>query len=91
MRDTKLYRSVLSDYDQTSLSYPEQMPSVSTIAPLNQKWIDETNQRNQAEHTKLEVELKTYTSNMIKESIRVCVLRLAPLLDLTICRWRTAT
>jgi hypothetical protein len=30
--------------------------------------------RNSAERTKLEVELKTYASNMIKESQRVCVL-----------------
>lgn len=73
MRDTRLYRAVLSEYDQIALANPEQLPAVATLAPLNQKWVEETNQRNQLERIKLEVELKTYTSNMIKESIRVCV------------------
>lgn len=40
------------------------------------KWdlgaVDDLNRRNQEDKTRLEVELKTYTSNMIKESIRVC-------------------
>ncbi|KAJ8472377.1 hypothetical protein ONZ45_g16676 [Pleurotus djamor] len=34
-------------------------------------WADEMAAKNQAERTKLEVELKTYTNNMIKESIRM--------------------
>lgn len=41
------------------------------IAQLDTNWADETLAKNQAERTKLEVELKTYTNNMIKESIRV--------------------
>ncbi|KAI0342371.1 hypothetical protein BDW22DRAFT_1357693 [Trametopsis cervina] len=39
------------------------------------KWdlgaVDDLNRRNQEDKTRLEVELKTYTSNMIKESIRM--------------------
>jgi COP9 signalosome complex subunit 1 len=38
---------------------------------LDQKWIEETLAKNQAERMKLEMELKTYSNNMIKESIRV--------------------
>lgn len=41
------------------------------LLPLDEKWIQETNTRNIAERNKLEVELKTYSNNMIKESIRV--------------------
>lgn len=41
---------------------------------MDQKWVDETNMRNQGERSKLEVELKTYSSNMIKESIRVRII-----------------
>ena len=38
-------------------------------------WVEEATKKNVAERTKLEVELKTYTNNMIKESIRVRFLR----------------
>ena len=38
--------------------------------------MDEAIAKNQSERTKLEVELKTYTNNMIKESIRVSELLL---------------
>ncbi|KAG5641499.1 hypothetical protein DXG03_005084 [Asterophora parasitica] len=41
------------------------------LTTLDTKWADETLAKNQAERTKLEVELKTYTNNSIKESIRV--------------------
>lgn len=41
------------------------------IVQLNTKWADEMTAKNAAEKIKLEVELKTYTINMIKESIRV--------------------
>lgn len=34
-------------------------------------WVEETELKNAKERNKLEAELKTYTSNMIKESIRV--------------------
>jgi COP9 signalosome complex subunit 1 len=38
---------------------------------FDQEWIDTVTTQNQSERMKLEVELKTYTNNMIKESIRV--------------------
>ena len=41
------------------------------VAQVDTRWADEVMAKNQAEKTKLEVELKTYTNNMIKESIRV--------------------
>ena len=41
------------------------------LAELDVKWADETIAKNQADRVKLEVELKTYSNNMIKESIRV--------------------
>ncbi|KAG6807965.1 hypothetical protein H0H93_000770, partial [Arthromyces matolae] len=34
-------------------------------------WAEETNAKNNTDRTKLEVELKTYTHNMIKESVRM--------------------
>lgn len=40
-------------------------------------WVEETTERNNAERRKLEVELKTYTGNMIKESIRMAHRELA--------------
>jgi hypothetical protein len=48
------------------------------VAQVDTWWADEVMAKNQAEKMKLEVELKTYTNNMIKESIRVsCLLLLA--------------
>jgi COP9 signalosome complex subunit 1 len=41
------------------------------IAQLDTKWVDEVTNKNTSEKVKLEVELKTYMNNMIKESIRV--------------------
>lgn len=38
------------------------------------KWADEVFAKTTAERVKLELELKTYSNNMIKESIRVCSL-----------------
>jgi len=50
-----------------------QLPRPTAIGKIDGRWIDEVGAKNQAERTKLEVELKTYTNNMIKESIRVRV------------------
>jgi len=66
-QDTQLYQAVLNLYN-------------STVGPQNallgdQEWLDKTSARAQAEKDKLEVELKMYTGNMIKESVRVCVWR----------------
>ena len=62
-KDSTLYQNVVSTYN-------------NVVGPqrgvrLNQEWLDRTAQRSQAERDKLEVELKMYTGNMIKESIRV--------------------
>ena len=38
---------------------------------MDPTWLEQVTTRNQSERVKLEVELKTYTNNMIKESIRV--------------------
>lgn len=35
------------------------------------KWADETIQRNQADRVELDVKQKTYSTNMINESIRM--------------------
>lgn len=48
-----------------------QLPNPLEIAQLDTKWVDEVTAKNQSDRVKLEVELKTYTNNMIKESIRV--------------------
>ena len=73
-RDPQLYQQVLSAYESVAASAgtPDApFPKPEDIMPLDPKWIDETNARNANERVKLEVELKSYTNNMIKESIRV--------------------
>ncbi|KAH7107066.1 PCI-domain-containing protein [Auriculariales sp. MPI-PUGE-AT-0066] len=49
------------------------LPGVSSADQItaDQKWVDDVQSQNASERNKLEVELKTYTSNMIKESIRM--------------------
>ena len=70
-RDTALYRNIFPAYERAHADAPDEIPEGSAVATMDQKWVDETNMRNQGERSKLEVELKTYSSNMIKESIRV--------------------
>ncbi|KAJ6588304.1 G protein pathway suppressor 1 [Mycena capillaripes] len=70
-RDPSLYQQVMSAYDQISGVSDAPLPSPLDLAPLDTKWADETMAKNQAERSKLEVELKTYSNNMIKESIRM--------------------
>ncbi|KAI5891032.1 uncharacterized protein SCHCODRAFT_02627943 [Schizophyllum commune H4-8] len=73
-RDPQLYQQVLSAYETVAASAgtPDApFPKPEDIMPLDPKWIDETNARNANERVKLEVELKSYTNNMIKESIRM--------------------
>jgi len=72
-RDPSQYQRLLSAYDHVSSSpdLPINLPNPMQIAQLNTKWADEVMAKNAAEKIKLEVELKTYTNNMIKESIRV--------------------
>lgn len=68
-RDVDLYRNTANAYDVVAAN--AQLPPASEVAPLDQAWYDEWTSKNLAERSRLEVELKTYTSNMIKESIRV--------------------
>ncbi|KAM6501367.1 26S proteasome subunit RPN7 domain containing protein [Amanita muscaria] len=70
-RDLSLYTGLIVAYDQMNGNSGNQLPNSSNIAKLDQKWIDDVSAKNQAEKTKLEVELKTYANNMIKESIRM--------------------
>ncbi|EPS96383.1 hypothetical protein FOMPIDRAFT_1025401 [Fomitopsis schrenkii] len=71
MNDTTLYRSLHAAYDQIATGSDGDLPPLAEVHPLDQDWIEEVNQKNQAQRIKLETELKTYTSNMIKESIRM--------------------
>ncbi|KZT00714.1 G protein pathway suppressor 1 [Laetiporus sulphureus 93-53] len=71
MRDVKLYRDLVGAYESTASASNGQLSPPAEVSALDMKWIEETMQNNLAEKNKLEVELKTYTSNMIKESIRM--------------------
>ena len=46
---------------------------------LDTAWVDEMELKNSREKNKLEAELGTYTRNMIKESIRVRLLKISRL------------
>jgi COP9 signalosome complex subunit 1 len=69
-----LYQQVLSAYEGLSAIPDLHLPNPMDVAQVDTRWVDETMAKNQAEKMKLEVELKTYTNNMIKESIRVRLL-----------------
>jgi COP9 signalosome complex subunit 1 len=71
LRDPSLYHAALSAYESVQVATGDTLPPPSDVAPLDPKWIEEVIAKNQAERTKLDVELKTYSNNMIKESIRV--------------------
>jgi COP9 signalosome complex subunit 1 len=73
-RDTDYYKTILGTYDNVSSRPAVRLPPLDELLPDHSpylSWVDETNERNNAEYRKLEVELKTYTGNMIKESIRM--------------------
>ncbi|KAJ2921868.1 hypothetical protein H1R20_g15224, partial [Candolleomyces eurysporus] len=77
-RDPGLYQNLLSAYEQAQAYNQSQvgegatvLPDPMEIAQLDTRWMDETLAKNAADRGKLEVELKTYTNNMIKESIRM--------------------
>ncbi|EJD01854.1 uncharacterized protein FOMMEDRAFT_87024 [Fomitiporia mediterranea MF3/22] len=63
-RDPQLYQNALNLYN-TSL------PEGSEGEEVDAAWLEKVVASNTSERNKLEVELKTYTSNMIKESIRM--------------------
>lgn len=54
------------------------LPDFSEVSTIDQDWVTKTTRKNTEERQKLEVELKTYSSNMIKESIRVRPLCYSP-------------
>lgn len=70
-RDPSLYQSLLNAYEQASASGATGLPDPLEIARLDTRWTEDVMARNMADKNKLEVELKSYTNNMIKESIRV--------------------
>ncbi|KAH9974350.1 G protein pathway suppressor 1 [Lactifluus volemus] len=73
-RDTEYYKTILSSYEATASRPDVKIPSLDDLVPDHRQfvaWAEKTNERNNAEHKKLEVELRTYTGNMIKESIRM--------------------
>ncbi|KAK7042489.1 PCI domain-containing protein [Favolaschia claudopus] len=70
-RDPSLYQQVMSAYEAGSALSETPLPSAMELSQIDTRWADETMAKNQAERSKLEVELKTYSNNMIKESIRM--------------------
>ncbi|KAF8801237.1 PCI-domain-containing protein [Phlegmacium glaucopus] len=70
-RDPSLYQNLLAAYEQLANNTELNLPNMMELAELDVKWADETIAKNQADRIKLEVELKTYSNNMIKESIRM--------------------
>jgi COP9 signalosome complex subunit 1 len=81
--NTTLYISTVQDYNA--------LPSTRHAIPVDQSWLEEVSARNASEKNRLEVELKQYTSNMIKESIRVSPYpRLQGTCNSTLDRWGIA-
>jgi COP9 signalosome complex subunit 1 len=81
-RDPEYYKLILSTYEATASRPDVKLPPLDELVPDHTRfvaWAEETNDRNNAEYRKLEVELKTYTGNMIKESIRMAHRDLAAL------------
>ncbi|KDR76888.1 hypothetical protein GALMADRAFT_245996 [Galerina marginata CBS 339.88] len=70
-RDPSLYQNLYQAYEQLSSNPDVSVPNMMDLAGLDTKWADEMMAKNQADRVKLEVELKTYSNNMIKESIRM--------------------
>jgi COP9 signalosome complex subunit 1 len=73
-RDTEYYKTILGTYENVSSRPGIGLPPIEELLPDHSPylaWVEETNERNNAERRKLEVELKTYIGNMIKESIRM--------------------
>lgn len=99
-RDPSLYQNLLAAYEQLTNNADLNLPNMMELAELDVKWADETIAKNQTDRIKLEVELKTYSNNMIKESIRVrlllksylfpCDINPPPLLLVCVSRWHIA-
>jgi len=79
-RDTEYYKGILGAYEAVTSRHGARLPPLEELLPDHSPyltWIEKTNEQNNAERRKLEVELKTYTGNMIKESIRMAYRDLA--------------
>lgn len=63
--DTNLYTSAVQAHNQAAAAKGKQ--SLQTAY----RWVEETKRTAEATQDKLEVELKNYLNNLIKESIRV--------------------
>ncbi|QRW13311.1 26S proteasome non-ATPase regulatory subunit 6 [Ceratobasidium sp. AG-Ba] len=61
--DAQLYQQLVNEYNA--------LPSVHSQLPLDQEWISKVRSAKDAEGDRLQVELKTYTTNLIKESTRM--------------------
>ena len=72
LRDPSLVPAALAAYaSAAALPEGQGLPPAADVVVVDAAWIEEVSKKNVAERTKLEVELKSYTNNMIKESIRV--------------------
>lgn len=72
LRDPSLVHAALGAYaGAAALPEGQGLPPAADVVVVDSTWVEEVTKKNAAERTKLEVELKTYTNNMIKESIRV--------------------
>ncbi|KAI6120146.1 26S proteasome subunit RPN7-domain-containing protein [Pisolithus croceorrhizus] len=72
LRDPSLFNAVISAYESVlGTQEGKGLPPVADVVSVDMEWVEDVTKRNIAERTKLEVELKTYTNNMIKESIRM--------------------
>ncbi|GAV99596.1 cop9 signalosome complex subunit 1 [Lentinula edodes] len=70
-RDPGLFQTLCHAYEQVSAYSDVKLPSISELPAIQTKWTDDTLKKNQSEKMKLEAELKNYSNNMIKESIRM--------------------
>ena len=73
-RDTALFKSITTAYETAAEQPNANLPPLNTLIHdknVYAQWVEDTFDRNEEERAKLEVELKTYSNNMIKESIRV--------------------
>jgi COP9 signalosome complex subunit 1 len=70
-RDLSLHDNLLMSYERVSSVPGVDLPPAQEVAAVTPAWITDTRANNKKERSKLELELRTYTNNMIKESIRM--------------------
>lgn len=91
--DPGLFQTLCHAYEQVAAYSNVKLPSISELPAIQTKWTDDTLKKNQSEKMKLEAELKNYSNNMIKESIRVSRLVSSSIVELIafLCRWVIVT